>query len=458
MRLSNSSKHFFIRLRFLAIMVGIVLWVVTSQIVEVIRVNLPSWEHIFRNPTASYDQKMMTRWGWESAFLAFVRDNTPPDAFLLTPLWERPWLNQGNPLLLVYFLFPRRIYYWEHQYQEKIETNKAITHILVAWGKGTPADLRLFGWPKFSVNARKFVHLPTEREVFLAELFLGYSSSDATMEGPSNNLISSGHLLENYLSDSEKEIKEHRLLEFDDPLEYLNLTYTRNNYDYWTKVVNFSLADTISVRARIKVNIKHSVNLIAEVKYGNDKRTVFGSTPNREQGSWESLSLDDLHQRAERYGLMRDWSTKGMEITRIGINPGLPLAMPYLEKYGVIELERGQERERELETQVDCASVFLAQGNFHRARNEIDEAITDYQLSVILHPQNASVHFSLGEMYRKQGKLVKTIEKYQEAIELQPDIAWFHFALSEVYEEQGEADLARRSLQRAREIDPLRGL
>lgn len=458
MRLSDSSRHFLTRLRFLAVM-GIILWVATHQVVEVTKGNLPSWEHIFRNPTASYDQKMMTRWGWESAFLAFVRDNTPPDACLLSPPWARPWVNQGNPLLLTYFLYPRRIFHWrEDRYQEKIETNKAITHVLVAWGKGKTTDFPTYGWPKFPVNARKFVHLPTEREVFLAELFLGYSSSDAALEAPGENLISSEHLLENYLSDSEKEVNQHRLLEFDHPLEYLNLTYTYNNYDYWARVVSVPLGEKLFIRGRIKVNIKHSVNLIAEVKYGNDKRAVFSSAPNREQDSWELLSFDDLHRKARRYGLLRGWPSQRMEITRIGINPGLPLEMPYLERYGVIELERGQKRERELESRVDYAPVFFARGNFHRAKNEINEAITNYQLAELLSPEDAWVHFYLGEMYQKQGKSARTIEKYQKAIQLEPGIAWFHFALSEVYKEQGEADLARKSFQRAMEIDPLTGL
>lgn len=455
MRFSDSSRHFFIRLRFLVVM-GIILWVATHQIVEVTKGNLPSWEHIFRNPTASYDQKMMTKWGWDSAFLAFVRDNTPPDACFLSPPWGRPWVNMGNPLLLTYFLRPRRVYHWrEDKYQKEIETNKTITYVLVTWGKGKPSDYGAYGWPKFPVNARKFIHLPTEREVFLAELSLNFSSSDATLEAPGENLISSEHLLENYLSDSAKEVNEHRLLQFDRPLEYLNLTYTHNNYDYWTKVVNISLTDKIFVGARIRANIKHSVSLIAEVEYGNDKRAVFSSAPNREQDSWESLSLDDLHRRAERYGLLRGWPSERMEITRVGINPGLPLEMPYLERYGVIELERGQKRERELEARVDCAPVFVARANFYRAMNEINEAITNYQLAEILDPLDAWVHFNLGEMYQKQGKPARTIEKYQEAIELEPGIAWFHFALSEVYKEQGEVDLAQKSFEKAMEIDPL---
>jgi len=458
MQFSDSSKRFLIRIRLLVVVVGIMLFAATHQIVEITKWSFPSWNYIFRNPTASYDQKMSTRWGTESSFLAFVRDHTPPDVCLLSPPWAAPWTNQGNVFLLAYFLYPRRIYYWESKIQKKIETNKAITHVLVAWGKGKSTDWGGYGWPKFPVIARKFFHLPTKREVFLADLSVDFFSSDASLKTLGKNLKSSSHLLENYLSDSEKEVNDHRLLGFDWPLEYLSLTYTLNNYDYWTKRVKVPLTDKIFVRARIRVNIKHSINLIAEVRYANHKLAVFSSSPNRKQNSWESLSISDLYERAKRYGLLRGWPTRRMEVTRIGINPGLPLEMPYLERYGVIELERGQERKRELETKVDCVPVFVARGNFYRAKNQTKEAIANYKLAEVLNPENAWVHFNLGEMYRKQGKPLRTIEEYQKAIELEPNIAWFHFALSEVYGEESKTDLALESFKRATEIDPLKGL
>ncbi len=458
MQISHSFRRFFMRIRFLVIVGGVLLWIVTSQVVEVVKWSLPSWQTILRNPSASYDERMMFKWGTDSWFPAFVRDNTPPDACILTPPWVVPWVNQGNFLLSAYFLYPRKIYYGKGEVRRELEANKVITHILVARGRGTPTDRRMFGWPKFSAIARNFVHLPTKREVFLADLSVAALSSDMLRETLGRELILSSPLLENYLSDSQKKINEHRILDFDSPLEYFNLTYTRNNYDYWTKVVNVPLRDGVSIRARVKGNIRHSVNLIAEVRYANDGLAVFGSLPNQTYNSWETLSINDLYQKANRYGLAKDWPSQGMEITRIGINPGLPLEMPYLERYGVIELERGQQRERELETRIDCAPIFLARGHFQRAKNEIKEAIASYQLAEILNPEDAWVHFYLGEMYWRQGKPIKTIEEYQRAIELEPGIAWFYLALSEVYREEDRPDLALESLQTAIEIDPLSGL
>ena len=452
MGLSRPSRSVVFKIRFLVVVVGILLWVLTHQIVEVAKFSLPSWSHILKNPTASYDQRMMSKWGTDYRFAAFVRDHTPPTALIMYPPWVAPWINQANPLLLEYFLYPRRIYPEDYQ---RIEANKAITHIMVAWGKGNPADWRMYGWPKFPVNSRRFFHFPTKREVFLAQLSVKSFSSEAASRQLAKNLVSSSPLLENYLSDSEKEVNDHRLLQVDRLLEYLSLTYTFNNYDYWTKKVRVSLTDNISVKARIRADLRHSVSLVAEVGYTNGELAILGSSPNRKQDSWEDLVINDLCERAKRYGTSRGWNTSKMEITRIGINPGLPLEMPYLEKYGVIELERGQERRNgELDIKVDCAPSFLARGNFYRAKNEIKEAMANYQLSALLDPGDAWVRFNIGEMYRKQGRLDKTIEEYQRAIELEPNIAWFHFALGQVYGKENKSDLALRSFKRAAEIDP----
>ena len=88
MQLSDSFKRLFMRIRFLAIVGGVLLWISTDQIVGVVKWSLPSWETILRNPSASYDQRMMFQWGTDYRLMAFVRDNTSPDACLLTPLTE----------------------------------------------------------------------------------------------------------------------------------------------------------------------------------------------------------------------------------------------------------------------------------------------------------------------------------------------------------------------------------
>ena len=49
-----------------------------------------------------------------------------------------------------------------------------------------------------------------------------------------------------------------------------------------------------------------------------------------------------------------------MWIAKIGVDTAFPLEMPYLEKYGIIELERGQKRKGEL-VEVDSAPIHKSE-------------------------------------------------------------------------------------------------
>jgi len=391
---------------------------------------------------------MAAKWGYYDS-LKLVRERTPPDAVIMHPLPEYFWLNVGNNSLLQYFLYPRGL---RGGFRDTINHDKTITHVLVAWGEGTAKDQRLYGWPKFPVNVRKFYHLPSKRQFLINGL-------DAIPKGSDQKLTHSKELLENYIFDSEREVNDHRLVKVNGyHIEYFELTYTFNRYDYWTKNIDVLLTSGKVIKAQVKANVKHSINLIAEVQYHNGKRGIFGSGPNREVGSWEFLLIDDLYQRAKRYALASGWDTKKMWITRIGLNTGLPLQMPYLEKWGVIEVEKGEEVEKDrLAGEIDNASILLKRGNFYRAKNKMREAIANYEMAVLLEPWNGWIYYCLGDIHRQESNLPEAISQYREAIRLEPDIAWFYLALGEVYKERNENDLARENFEKVLNLDPLNG-
>lgn len=448
MRFSNSTKRLFVKVRFLVMVVGVILWVATGNIARIGRGVISSWQPILKYPFASYDQKMAAKWGYYN-LLKFVKDHTPPEAVIMHPSPEIFWLNVGYGFLLQYFLYPRGL---RVGYRNTLEHDKTITHVLVAWGEGRAKDQRLYGWPKFPVNVRKFYHLPSKRQFLINGL-------DVVTKGSDQKSAHSKELLKNYLSDSQGEVNAHYLVKVNDHwIEYIELTYTFNSYDYWTKNVHKLLTRGTVIKVQVKANIKHSANLIAEVTYRNRKRSIFDSGPNREVDSWESLLIDDLYRRAERYGLVRGWDTKKMWISRIGVNTGLPLEMPYLEKWGIIEVEKGEKVEKDgLVSQIDNASIFLRKGNFYRAKNQMREAIANYELAALLEPWNGWVYYCLGDIYRQEGNLPGAIAQYREAIRLEPDIAWFYLALGEVYKEQNETELARENFKKVLNLDPLNG-
>jgi len=428
--------------------VGVILWITTGSITRIGRGVISLWQPILKYPFASYDQKMAAKWGYYDS-LKLAREHTPPDAVIMHPSPEMFWLNLGNNSLLQYFLYPRGL---QGGSRHTIGDNKAITHVLVAWGEGRAKDERLYGWPRFPVNVRKFYHLPSKRQFLINGL-------DVVPKGAHHKLAHPTELSENYIFDSEREVNDHRLVKVNGyHIEYIELTYTFNRYDYWTRNIHTSLTSGRVIKAQVKANIKHSVNLVAEVTYHNGKRSIFGSHPNREVGSWELLLIDDLHQRAKRYGLVRGWETKKMWISRIGVNTGLPLQMPYLEKWGVIEVEKGEKTEEDrLASEIDNGSIFLRRGSFYRAKNQIKKAIANYEIAVLLDPWNGWIYYYLGDIYRQEGSLSEAIAQYKEAIRLEPDIAWFYLALGEVYQEQNETDLARKNFDKVLNLDPLNG-
>lgn len=451
--LSDLWWGIFRKVRLLALVVGIMVWVASSNIMQTGRSAISELRFILKNPSLSYDQKMEIRWGVSYKFLNFVRGRTPPTSVMVKPPSQvKPWWTVGNELLIYYFLYPRRVL---HTDGRGIESNQTITHVLVAWGSWWVPDPRRWGWPKFAVNGKRFIHLPNLRKIYVGELALVSSNLSRDLRYAPPDLGDSDGLLVNYHSDAEKESIDHRLVEFQDRLtEYFGVAYTLNNYDYWTRPVDVPLTDKVRVTAKIRADTRHSVNLIAEVRYGNGRLAIFGSAPNRQTDSWELLSIDDIYQRAKEYGPIRGWDPEKMEVTRIGVNTGFPLEMPYLEKYGVIELERGLE-ERKGEVKVESAPILFSRGNFYKARNQLEEAIVQYRLAEKLNPADSWIHHNLADVYRRKGDLAKAISEYQVAISLNPQVAWFYFALGEAYQERGKIDLAIRNLEKSLELDPL---
>jgi len=450
---SGSWWRVFRKVRLLALVVGIMVWVASSNIMQTGRSAISDLRFILKNPSLSYDQKMEIRWGVSYKFLNFVRGRTPPTSVMVRPPSQiKPWWTVGNELLIYYFLYPRRLL---HTDGRGIESNQTITHVLVAWGSWWVPDPRRWGWPKFAVNGKRFIHLPNLRKIYVGELALVSSNLSRGLRYAPPDLGDSDGLLVNYHSDAEKESIDHRLVEFQDRLtEYFGVAYTLNNYDYWTRPVDVPLTDKVVVRAKIRANTRHSVNLIAEVRYGNGRLAIFGSAPNRQTDSWEILSIDDLYQRAKEYGSIRGWNPEKMKVTRIGVNTGFPLEMPYLEKYGVIELERGLE-ERKGEIKVESAPILFSRGNFYKARNQLEKAIVHYRLAEKLNPADSWIHHNLADVYRRKGDLAKAISEYQVAISLNPQVAWFYYALGEAYRQRGKIDLAIRNLEKSLELDPL---
>jgi len=423
----NSFKHFLSNIRFLIVVAGIALGVATYQIGWVGKYAIPSLYFIIKNPHLSYEEKIEIKRGVWAHLAEFAKKNTPPTSIIIYSPYRRNW---------EYFLYPRKLLSGS---KRRPTVSELATHVLV-----------IDNWPKFPLNARKFLHISSTRIIFVDGLGVGSSSS----------IIDSGFsqkdgFLENYLSNSKKTVNHYQRIKLGDHLgELIQVNYTFNNYDYWMRAVNLPLNEKTLVKARIKANINHIVNLVAEVSYSNGELAIFNSSPNKEINVWEVLSIINLYQMAKEYALARDWPFDKMQITKIGVNTGFPRQMPYQEKYGVIEIEKGQQGiEENADPKIDNAPYFFKMANYYKAKNQFEKATKYYQLSEKLNPKNAWTHCNLGDIYLKMNEYTKAMKEYKKAIQLEPDIAWFYFILGKVYEKEGEINLAKKNYQKALKID-----
>jgi len=415
---------------------GIILILATFYTVKIARFAVGQLGFISRNLFLSYDQKMSRYWGGNYKLIKLVRDNTPLAAVIMHPPRVSPWKHKtvGNQSVLQYFLYPRGLRWG---YTRIFEQDKRITHLLVA-----------DGWPKFVVDIRRFHHLPTQRIFLLDGPWVERENAPEYSEP-------SGKLLVNYLSHAQKKVSEHRLIKQGDrSLEYFDLTYTLNNYDYWTKTVDIPLRGEMVVKARTRASTRHSIGLIVEVRYNSGKLAIFSSAPNKRRYSWVLLAVPDLYHRAQKYGLLKNWDTANMRITRVGIDTGVPREMPYLEKYGLIELEKGQNRRADgPHMEQESAPILLMSGNFFRARGQLKEAAGQYQLGKILNPENPWFYYYLGEIFKQRGEYGKAVGEYEKTVQLEPKLAWFQFSLGQAYQLYKRHDFAIISFKKALELD-----
>ncbi len=444
----NPAKYLLIRkIRYLLVVVALILYVASGNIIRTGQSVFSELYFILKNPFLSYYEKIGLEWGYELNLFGLIKDKSPPTALIVAPFRVRPWNILANGEMLPYFLYPRK---HKKADMQMIEDDESITHVMVAWGSWWGSPKSFYGWPKFPVNVKKFSYLPTERSVSIEDIRV---EPVPLKEGLPNN----GLLLQNTVFDSEKEVNYHGMIQSSEArqVESFDLVYTSSSYDYWMKKMEVLLVRGMMVRGKVAGGTKRSANLIAQVKYDNGKSSIFCSSPNETVGYWEDLSIEDLYEKAERYAWVRGWTTKKMWISGIGVNTGRPRGMPYLERYGIIEVERGQNGLPDSpDPQLETAPLFLARGNYFRAKNEIRKAIAAYELTALLDPANAWIHFDLGYMYQKVGEIDKAVKEYQDAIRLEGDVAWFYFALGELYRKENiSEDLAIEYLEKSVELD-----
>jgi tetratricopeptide (TPR) repeat protein len=79
-------------------------------------------------------------------------------------------------------------------------------------------------------------------------------------------------------------------------------------------------------------------------------------------------------------------------------------------------------------------------GNALLEKNQIDEAIRQYQEAIRLAPDFAEPHYNLGIAFGKNGQMDEAIRQFQEVIRLKPDNTDAHYSLGTAYGMMGQID------------------
>jgi len=84
----------------------------------------------------------------------------------------------------------------------------------------------------------------------------------------------------------------------------------------------------------------------------------------------------------------------------------------------------------------------------------MDEAISQYQKTLEIKPDDAKAHNNLGDVFNKKGRVDEAIAQFQKAVEIQPDYAEAHRNLAICLRQQGRMGEAIAHYQKALQIEP----
>jgi hypothetical protein len=406
------------------------------------------------HPHLSYTDKMSEKWGDFYNHITFVRDNTPPEARIAYVPWAGPsWRPDPKSMarvsLMQYFLYPRHVLTLGDD-----SGNGDYTHIWMVPTRSYEEETAEEGWPQFYVPAKTVTYMPQTRQVWVDDFVMKQGAQTIVLEDFEGDTP-----FDEWASQARRVISETVIsaAPAGNPGQalHLDLTYTQSDYDYWGKPVDLPLVEGASVQAMVRSNMEQRTNIVIQVRFGDGHAAVFGSPANQETDAWEMLKIDTIHNRARDFGLSRGWDVGNMRITMIGVNPGHPAPMPYMEGWGVLEIAGSAEGlGLRAGPRVENGPYHFALGQAYEGAGRLAEASAEYRQAIVLEPGDARFQLALGEVLRSQGGMERAMAAYMQAIALAPEIAWPHFGLGELWFHTGEHDLALAEYQQALAISP----
>jgi tetratricopeptide (TPR) repeat protein len=110
------------------------------------------------------------------------------------------------------------------------------------------------------------------------------------------------------------------------------------------------------------------------------------------------------------------------------------------------------ELEHKLQESPNCSKAYGLRGVIYYSVGEFDSAITAYEKSLSLNPEQLYLRYHLGVVYEFSGEYEKAIEQYKKEIKRTPRFSDTYDRLGVVYRYLGNIQLAERFEQKAERI------
>ena len=99
-------------------------------------------------------------------------------------------------------------------------------------------------------------------------------------------------------------------------------------------------------------------------------------------------------------------------------------------------------------------ALFYDLGLLHERGGQLDEALSDYRMSIARDPGNVNAHRRLAEIFTWRGSFTEAAGQYRELIRLRGDNPLYHLNLGRVYDRTKELEKAVNEYETAVRLDP----
>lgn len=384
-------------------------------------------------------------------YIRFTSAITPPSSHIMIPPQQNPWPVTGNREFMQYFYYPKQLI---HESLTKVDSDQSLTHILIAWGELPGYNSAIRGWPKFFIPARKIYFPEREKTINVSKITVSSKNLNNlfNFEPETERGLQPLPKLINLASNVDKSQVKKKIVEDEKSIltEQISANYTSAGFDYWGQKTKIPLTSDIQVQAKISTRLLNSASLVAKVDYEDGTSAFFSSKLNQSNQD-EILAIDNLYEKATKFAKDLNLSSSDkMSVVFVGFDLGHLANFPYLEKWGIAELEKGDLNLNDIKTQNSFSYAQMATKDL--VLKNFDEAIENSKLAISLDENFLWPKVILAESYFRSERFSEAKSEYDEILNFDPNFVWGYFQIGRIYQNLGKTELALENFLKAHEV------